>query len=60
MVTALVRIAQGSLAHEPSGVQAPLEEHAIRYEVRAGSGWAQGLWLPAGSGCLHGVSHSER
>ena len=34
MVTALVRIAQGSLSHEPGAAAlAPLEEQAIRYEV---------------------------
>ena len=37
-VTALVRIAQGSLAHEPGATQTPLEEHAIRYEVRGTAG----------------------
>lgn len=35
-VTALVRISQGSLAHEQgAGAHTPLEEQAIRYEVRA-------------------------
>lgn len=38
MVTALVRIAQGSLGHEPSGAQTPLEEQAIRYEVGGAEG----------------------
>lgn len=34
MVTALVRIAQGSLSHEPGAAAlAPLEEQAIRYEA---------------------------
>lgn len=34
MVTALVRIAQGSLSHEAGAAAvAPLEEQAIRYEV---------------------------
>lgn len=45
MVTALVRIAQGSLSHEPGAAAlAPLEEQAIRYEVGCslGSAWRHG------------------
>ena len=43
-VTALVRIAQGSLAHEPGATQTPLEEQAIRYEVSF-------AWWEVGPGC---------
>ena len=41
-VTALVRIAQGSLAHEPGAAQTPLEEQAIRYEARFGGACLSG------------------
>ena len=47
MVTALVRIAQGSLAHDAgAGAAAPLEEQAIRYEV-GGWVWWVGVMLAA-------------
>ena len=46
MVTALVRIAQGSLSHEGGGgAQTPLEEQAIRYEVGGTAAGLAARWM---------------
>ena len=55
MVPALVRIAQGSLAHDPGSAQSVMEEQAIRYEVGAGRVGC-GDVVAAGGAALGGVS----